>query len=103
MDIYNASVDFYLISLICFSVITKERFLEIRSDLIEIFPAEDPEVYYIPPIPKTPGRKDSVSIDAQGKLYLRYRNELKRLRSQERALGQESMTETESSVEIEGD
>lgn len=68
------------------SVITKEIFIDLTSQIIEIFPAEDPIIYYKQPIPKCPARKDSKYVEADGKLYIRYRNELKRLRILERSL-----------------
>lgn len=54
----------------------KDDFLQLREQIIEIFPNEDPDVYYSVPVSKflSPLR---VTERAKGRLYERYRNVLK--------------------------
>lgn len=77
--------------------------MEYRSQIVEIFPIEDPVIYYQPPTPKISGKKGAGYKDAEGKLYTRYRNELKRLRKIERTLKQHSTDEIDPSSDTEGE
>lgn len=59
-------------------------FLRLREQIIEIFPNENPDVYYISPISKHVSPLHT-SERARGRLYERYRNVLKEHRKLEKS------------------
>lgn len=67
------------------SVITSHEFLEYRKQIKEIFPSEDPAVYYRPSITKTLKKSNASYVPAGGRLYDRYKNVLKQYRMLDKA------------------
>lgn len=91
MNLLSAKSSIRLCNLIIEHVVVKSSvhlskydFLQLREQIIQIFPNEDPDVCYIMPVPKllSPLRK---SERAKGRLYERYRNVSKMHRGLEKS------------------
>lgn len=81
--------------------LTNQQLENISCKIVELFPCETKETYYVPPIRKT-GSPFGRSIAAKGKLVDRYRNCRYKLRKTgilETCSGEKD-TDTESDVDI---
>lgn len=65
---------------LCCSIITPQDFLDYKNQIKEIFPSEDPDIYYRPSIYKNQSGIKGKCSPTGGRLYERYKNVLKRYR-----------------------
>lgn len=81
-------------SYLCRSVIRPYDFLDYREQIKQIFPSEDPDIYYRPSILEDRTNSNRIYVPAGGRLYERYKNVLKKHRQLEK-LSKENTSEVD--------